>query len=174
MLKLNVVVDLAPLLNVKRYTDANRQVLLEVAADRYLKFLKKRHYGGANWVTLRPATIKRKRIRQLKYGTPANPNWVLRETDTLVDNLEKKATKNGYDVGHVVDRIHPSTPDRIGKNGKGRRIRISRLVRIHTAGDSSLPPRPVIEPPRPDTRKRMVADVRSAYDKVIRRYRKGK
>lgn len=170
MLKLNVVVDLAPLLNVKRYSDANRPVLLEVAADRYLKFLKRRHYSGANWVPLTSETIRRKRFRQLKYGTPANPEWVLRETNTLVENLEIKATKHGYDVGHVVDRIHPSTPDRVKKNG--RRIRISRLVRMHTTGDGNFPPRPVIEEPNAETRRGMVADVREAYKKVIRRYRK--
>lgn len=172
MLKLNVVVDLAPLLNVKRYSDANRPVLLEVAATRYLKFLKKRHYAGGGWARLKEVTIELKKWRQLKYGTPANPNWVLRETNTLVKNLEKKATKDGYEVGHVVDRVHPSTPDRIAK--QGRRLRISRLVRIHTLGEGGLTPRKVIDPPNAELRKRMVEDVRTAYDKIIRRYRKGK
>lgn len=166
---INVKVDLKSLLSIQRYSKENRAVLSEVAANRYVKFLKNRFLGMSNaaWVRLKNVTIQRKTRRQRAYGTKANPEAVLRETNTLITQLNKKNTKEGYIVGYVKDIIHPGTPDR------KKRIRISRLVRIHSDGQN-LPIRKIIVPPNEDTRKQMAEDIRSEYTAIIAKYRSRK
>jgi len=162
MLILNIRTDLSQAMNVMRFARKNRSALLETAAKRYLKFLEERHLAGANWPPLSEETIKRKVRRQKQFGTAADPSSVLQETMFLVENLDMEKTKQGWNVGHTKNRVHPN----VGRKG---RLLTNKLIRIHTLGEGNVPPRKVIDKPTTTVRKEMTEDIRREYRRMIRR-----
>ena len=155
-LKLNVRLDLSRLLNVDRYQKSNQPKLLDIAADRYLRYLRNRYIslsaGGGEWPDLTDSTIKSKAWR----GIADNPSAILREYDLLLNSMGKVIRGKEIYVGYTSNRQHP------------RGISIFQLVRIHSKGEGRVPKRRVIGLPNQQTLKNMVNDVRSRYNRIIR------
>ncbi len=158
-LKINVVVNLKPLLNVQRYAAKNKPVLLNTAANRYLQYLRNRYLslsaGSGEWLPLQYETVKRKERR----GIADNPTHILREYDAILSSLNILIKDKQTYVGFVRDKRHP------------RGLRVFQLVRIHAEGLRGLPKRNAIGIPPQRTLKQMVDDIRVIYNKIIRRER---
>lgn len=161
-LTINAVINLKPLLNVNRFQEQNRPTLLKVAGNRYLKFQRSRFIanasGGGSWAALARSTIQAKTRR----GIAADPEWILREYDVLLNELAIKVQGKQLLVGYVRNRSHPS-----GKS-------VYFLVRVHTRGTSRIPSRKVISEPTQTVLRGMVQDIRDEYNKVIRRERRAR
>lgn len=163
-LTINVAIDISPLMNVNRYVKKNQSTLLKTAANRYLTYLRNRYIslssGSGEWPPLAESTIKRKKRRiQQGYGT-ANPESILRETDTMLDTLGIRTRGKYVYVGYVREKPHPRGPS------------VNQLVNIHANGGVYLPSRNAMASPNNSTRIRMVEDIRDQYNKVIRQNRK--
>jgi len=161
-IKLNVNIDLSKVMNIKRFEQKNQPLLLSTAAARYEQFLRNRFIrnsrGGGQWVSLAASTIKRKEQR----GIADRPELILRESDLMLDSIGTKVVSGTTFVGFVRDRAHT------------RKIRLLRLVRIHTIGGPKLPSRKVVDYPDSNTRMKMVDDIKDQYNKQLRKNRRNK
>jgi len=161
---INIIIDLKELMNINRYTEKNRTVLLDTAANRYLKYLKTRFIsfsaGRGDWDPLKPDTIRIK----TKRGVRGNPSWILRESDTLLNSLGIKKETGRIRVGLTRYRAHPRF------NGTSIMLR-----KIHQYGDGVVPQRIIVPVIASNTRRQIVDDIKKEYNKIIRaNRRKGK
>jgi len=160
ILKIDVTIDISEYLNIMRYAEKNRRILVELAAERYQQWLIRRFLslsgGGGHWTELKQSTVDRKE----REGLVENPNWILRETGSLLDNITMEDTEDGsITVGYNdEDAEHERSVMSIGE-----------LVRHQYAEG-----RDAIAEPDSSTRRRMAADVKKEFDKIVRRMRKKK
>lgn len=161
-LVINVTADLKPLLNVHRYAEKNKPIVLLTAAQRYLRFLQRRFIslsaGGGEWPELKQSTIERKERR----GVSGNSEAILRESDELLQGLGLKFVHDTYHVGYVQNKQHWRARGTIF------------LARIHTKGLGIVPVRRVIGRPSNTVRRGMTTDIRREYQKIIRRARRAR
>lgn len=159
-IRLNVVVDLANALNIKRYSQNNKPKLVETAANRYLQYSRNRYIslsaGGGEWPGLKLTTVARK----IRRGIADDPTAILRESDTILNELQVKIIGKVTYVGIFSNRMHPRGPA------------ITKLALIHTVGTILIDARPIVVSPPNQVRKRMVDDIRTTYNKLIRQQRK--
>lgn len=155
--RINLVADLSRVMNVGRYSNRNKPVLLRTAANRYLQYSRKRFIalsaGGGEWRKLKRVTV----LRKLQRGVADNPRAILREYDILLGAIDSKEVGDKIYIGIVRNRSHP------------RGGTIIKIAKIHTKGNSRLPARRVISGPNTSTLKKMVVDVRDSYNLLIRR-----
>lgn len=158
ILRINVVADLSQMINLRRYTNEHKDILLRVAAQTYLNFLRQsylvRSGGGKGWASLKKSTIRSKRSR----GIAENPSAIMRESDLLYTMLDKQVTPTKVFVGYIRNRSH----------SRGSKT-VFELVKIHATGAAkNLSVRSIIELPDGRTRNRMINDIKQEYDKILR------
>lgn len=159
-IRVNVIADVSQLLNVSRFAKTNQPILLNTAAIRYLQFQRKRFLalsaGGGEWPKLKRSTIKRKARR----GIADNPRAILREYDALLSGLGFKTIGKKIFVGFTRNRPHP--------RGKS----VFQIAKIHTKGLGVVPVRRVVGLPDSGLRIKMIDDIRTTYNKIIRANRR--
>lgn len=159
-IKVNVIADVSQLLKIDRFSKNNQPILLNTAAIRYLQFQRKRYLalsaGGGEWPKLKKVTIQRKKRR----GIAENPRAILREYDTLISSLGFKTIGRKIFVGFTRNRPHP--------RGKS----VFQIAKIHTKGLGRVPVRRVVGLPDKALRIKMVDDIRTTYNKIIRANRR--
>ena len=143
-------------LNIVRFAEQNRALLLRTAAERYRDFLVNRfRSGGAgSWEPLAPSTIRSKKSRGAK-----RPEAILREFDQLFTSIEIEETEEGTEVGYINDAAHR----------RGRSL--LEVVEFHHETGKVL--RPIIVEPSVSTKERMIADIRKTYYREYRKRRRG-
>lgn len=156
-IKLNVTADIGQLIRVNRYAKQNQAKLLDIAANRYLRFLRNRYRalaaGGGDWPELAESTVTSKFAR----GVAEDPEAILREYDVLLNSLDKKVVGGKTFVGYVKDRKHP------------RGNSVFRLVVIHASQR-----RKIIVLPGSAVRRKMIEDIKKEYAKAARQERRKK
>lgn len=160
--RIDIIADMKPLLNVYRFAEKNQPILLEVAAKRYLQYLRRRYIsqsaGGGGWEDLEDSTVDSKEARRVA----RNPNWILREYDLVLKSLGIKNTPKRVYVGVVNSEPHPRGNTTI------------EIAKVHQKGTDLIPRRVIIPKVENTIRRKMVDDVRKEYDKVIRANRRKK
>lgn len=159
--RIDIIADMKPMLNVYQFAEKNQPIILEIAAKRYLQYLRRRYIaqsaGGGGWEDLKESTIESKRKRNVA----DNPEWILREYDIVLNSLGIKNTPKRVYVGVVKSTQHPRGNNSI------------EIATIHQVGEG-LPARQIIPKVENSIRKKMVDDIRKQYDKVVRANRRKK
>lgn len=159
-IRLNVTTDIRSLINIQRYAEKNRPLIVRTAANRYLQFLRNRYISlsagsSSQWMPLALSTV----LRKIRRGIADDPTAILREYDVLLNSLNLKVNGQITYVGYTSDKKHPRGPS------------VFFLVIIHA--DTG---RRIIVLPSESVKKRMVDDIRKDYNKIVRleNSRKGK
>jgi len=159
-LRIDVTADVSEFINIMRFAEKNRPLLLRTAAERYLRWMTKRFVafsaGGGHWPELKETTILRKEAR----AEAINPYWILRESDNLLNNFSIKEDDDGIWVGY-----HGDEPDHS----------ISSESMIWLVEHHAVDNRDAVAPPDRATKRQMTEDIRKEFRKVVKRMnRKGK
>lgn len=160
-IKINVEVDLGHLLAVTRYAERNRPLLLQTAANRYLRYLEQRYLRLGP--PLKDSTIASKKSR----GSDT-PEAVMRESDHTRSQLSTKVVKQQIFVGYVRNSKVNRPSKKIGTT-----FALVKMHRTVHAGGLN-PARPIVVQPSEGVKKRMVEDIKNDYNKLIRRFRRRK
>lgn len=162
---IRITIDLGQVIRFKRGMNVKKEKVFGEAADRYLKYLHSRFIAlssGGGWPPLEESTVKRKEQRKKKYGTPAHPRWILRETNQLLNNIETASTREGFRIGYLNRKIHKGTKDR-----RKSRISVSKLAEIHHFGIGQKV-RPIVVVPNGATLRLMVQAIQKKYGEIIK------
>jgi len=161
---IEVTVDISDYLKIFRFAQKNRKTIVRLAAERYVRWLRKRYIslsagggsdddGGGTWPELADETIERKIRRKIA----KNPHYILREGDDMMDAIDMEERADGTYVGYVDEGMdHPRSS-----------MSMVELV-VHHAGTG----RDAIARPSNTIRKRMADDVRKEWNKMKRKYRR--
>lgn len=170
-----IEIDLTTLGRFKRMSPNRKSKIFEKAARRYTDYLRKRFLslsamtgGSAQWPKLAEITIKHKE-RAITRGDGriniSNPEWILRESNTLSQGLGYKLNPTGFNVGYVTVQSHPNAP-----------MSVAQLAEIHQFGapERNLPARPILIYPDARLKRMLIKDIENSFGEVFREVNKGR
>lgn len=165
----------------RELNDSATPIALSKIGDRYIQWLRRRWMSGGNgeWAPLRRQTIYNKRWRRIA----TNPEAIMRESDTMINSLAKRAFKRSVLVGILYHRKYPFfqpgvlIPRRNAlrrKKNQGRPLSkksVKELAEIHARGGPNLPKRQVIVPPPEGVRRNFVTILKRELDVSLKKFR---
>lgn len=169
-----VEINIREWLIVSRYK--NKPLLLQTAANRYRRYLVSRframsargyHQEGDDYKSGRgwPKLSERRLVQKEYRGIAKNPNWILRETDQLINSIDVETRGDSVLVGVVHDIVHTGYLD-------DKPIGMRELVEKHQTGKGHLPKRIIIVAPPKRLRRKMTKDIKDEYSKILRASRR--
>lgn len=161
-IRLNVITTIRPVINVNRYAEQNKPIILNTAARRLSRWQQNRFIsfsaGGGDWAKLAASTI----LRKTRRGVASNPEWILREYDELFTSFGFRNINGALVVGITNNKSHP----------RGSTTFV--IARVHQGGLGRVPVRRIVILPPKGILKQMNSDIRAEYNKIIRRNRRAR
>jgi hypothetical protein len=163
--RIYIQIELKAIMKFRRMAPQRRKELFGTAAERYKQYLRKRYIsnssGKGGWAELKKSTKQRKKRR----GIATNPNWILRESNTLLNSMDYQLNPKGFEIGYLGIKsqdIHPTN------DYTAAPITVGGLAEVHHFGLGRQIARPIIVEPDSRHYKLIIEAVQKEFNKLIR------